>query len=80
MDHIIRRRVPEVEVDVILDACHASPVGGHHSGVRTTSKVLQSCYYWTTFSYDLHSLVTCVVNAKNKVEFCEGKNYLSLLF
>ncbi|WMV25331.1 hypothetical protein MTR67_018716 [Solanum verrucosum] len=30
--------VPEVEVDAILDAYHASPVGGHHVEVHTTAK------------------------------------------
>ena len=33
-DHVIRRCVPEVEVNSILEACHASPVGGHHGGSR----------------------------------------------
>ena len=45
-DHIIRRCVPEEEAIEILHACHASSVGGHHGGVRTTAKVLQSGYYW----------------------------------
>lgn len=40
--HTIRRCVSKVKVYVILEACHTSSVGGHHSGVRTTSKVLQS--------------------------------------
>ncbi|WMV50764.1 hypothetical protein MTR67_044149 [Solanum verrucosum] len=29
-NHIIRRCVAEVDVNAILDDCHASPVGGHH--------------------------------------------------
>jgi len=44
-DHIIRRCVPEVEVNAILDVWHASPDAGHHRGVRTSAKVLQSGYY-----------------------------------
>ncbi|WMV58853.1 hypothetical protein MTR67_052238 [Solanum verrucosum] len=31
--------VVEVEVDAILDDCHASTIGGHHNGVHTTFKV-----------------------------------------
>lgn len=30
--NIIRRCVPEVDVLCILEACHASPIGGHHAG------------------------------------------------
>ena len=39
-DNIIRRCIPEVDMLNILEACHASPVGGHHTGDRTTMKVL----------------------------------------
>lgn len=34
-DCVIRRCVPDVEMLNILEACHASPVGGHHAGDRT---------------------------------------------
>ena len=44
-DNIIRRCVPEVDMLSILEACHASPVEGHHAGDRTARKVLQSGYY-----------------------------------
>ncbi|KAK4724035.1 hypothetical protein R3W88_026814 [Solanum pinnatisectum] len=45
VDHIIRRCVLKEKAVEIFHACHASPVGGHHSGVHTTAKVLQSGYY-----------------------------------
>lgn len=45
-DYIIRICVSEEEFNKILHACHSSPVGGHHDGVRTTAKILQSGYYW----------------------------------
>ena len=35
-------------------ACYSSPVGGHHSGIRTTHKILQCGYYWPTFHQDAH--------------------------
>ena len=38
----------------VLKACHCSPVGGHHSGIRTAHKILQCGYYWTTFHQDAH--------------------------
>ncbi|XP_049406090.1 uncharacterized protein LOC125869677 [Solanum stenotomum] len=31
----------EVEMMSILEACHSSPVGGHHSGIQTAHKILQ---------------------------------------
>ncbi|XP_015158637.1 uncharacterized protein [Solanum tuberosum] len=46
-DNIIRRCIPEAEMLPILEACHSSPVGGHHGGAQTTHKILQCGYYWT---------------------------------
>lgn len=43
-DGIIPRCVPEVEMISILEACHSSPIGGHHSGIRTSYKILQCGY------------------------------------
>ena len=39
-DGIIRRCVPEDEMLSVLEACHSSPVGGNHSGIRTSHKIL----------------------------------------
>ncbi|XP_061348802.1 uncharacterized protein LOC133294170, partial [Gastrolobium bilobum] len=41
-DQILRRCVPEEEMQSILEHCHSSPYGGHYAGVRTATKVLQS--------------------------------------
>ena len=38
----------------VLEACHSSPVGGHHSDIRTTHKILQCGYYWPTLHQDAH--------------------------
>ena len=38
----------------ILEACHSSPVGGHHGGMRTVQKILQCWYYWPTIYKDAH--------------------------
>ena len=43
-DRLIRRCVPECEMLSVLEACHSSPVGGHHSGIRTAHKILQCGY------------------------------------
>ena len=43
-DGLIRRCVPECEMLSVLEACHSSPVGGHHSAIRTAHKILQCGY------------------------------------
>ncbi|XP_070055353.1 uncharacterized protein [Nicotiana tomentosiformis] len=37
-DGVIRRCVPKEEKSDILEACHSSPYGGHHSEARTAAK------------------------------------------
>ncbi|XP_015163678.1 uncharacterized protein [Solanum tuberosum] len=53
-DHVIRRCVPEEEAVEILNSCRTSLVRGHHGGVRTATKVLQSGYYWPPLYNDAH--------------------------
>ena len=53
-DGLIRRCMPEVKMLSVLEACHSSPVGGHHSGIRTAHKILQCDYYWPTVHQDAH--------------------------
>ena len=38
----------------VLEACHSSAVGGHHSGIRTAHKILRRGYYWPTINQDAH--------------------------
>ncbi|XP_049371127.1 uncharacterized protein LOC125836084 [Solanum verrucosum] len=54
IDHVTMRCVPEEEAVEILHACHASPVGGHLSGIRSAAKILQSGYYWPSLYKDAH--------------------------
>ena len=35
VDGLMRSCVPEVEMLSVLEACHSSSVGGHHSGIWT---------------------------------------------
>nr|XP_009630806.1 uncharacterized protein LOC104120694 [Nicotiana tomentosiformis] len=46
IDNIIRRCIPEIDQAYVLQACHASPYGGHFGGVRTTAKGPESGFYW----------------------------------
>ncbi|XP_070056509.1 uncharacterized protein [Nicotiana tomentosiformis] len=56
-DQLVRRCVPEEEMNAILHGCHASLYGGHHGGDRTAQKVLQSGFYWPKLFKDAHAFV-----------------------
>ena len=59
-DQVIRRCIPEDEMGSILNHCPTFPCGGHFGGQRTTSKVLQSGFYWPILFKDAHLFVsTC---------------------
>ena len=49
-----RRCVRECEMLSVLEACHSSPVGGHHNGIRTAHKILKCGYYWPNLHQDAH--------------------------
>ncbi|PIN02819.1 DNA-directed DNA polymerase [Handroanthus impetiginosus] len=57
-DNILRHCVPEVEMNNILEQCHASPYGGHFQGDKTAAKIVQSGFYWPNLFKDAHSFVT----------------------
>ena len=60
VDQVIRRCVPEDEMDSILNHCHTLPCGGHFGGQRTAAKVIQSGFYWPSLIKDAHLFVsTC---------------------
>ena len=56
-DQILRRCVPNSEIQNILQECHASPYGGHFGGQRTAAKILQSGFYWPTLFKDSFEFV-----------------------
>ncbi|PIN14790.1 DNA-directed DNA polymerase [Handroanthus impetiginosus] len=56
-DNILRRCVPEMEMNDILEQCHASPYGGHFHGDRTAAKILQSGFFWPNLFKDANSFV-----------------------
>ena len=59
-DQVIRRCVPEDEMGSILNHYHTLSCGGHFGGQRTTTKVLQSGFYWPSLFKDAHHFVsTC---------------------
>ncbi|CAM8922992.1 unnamed protein product [Rhodiola kirilowii] len=56
-DGLYRTCVVEEEMRDILYHCHSSQYGGHGSGAKTASKVLQSGFYWPTLFGDAYEFV-----------------------
>ena len=70
-DGMIRRCIPEKEVPNVLWHCHGSEYGGHFSGERTASKILQSGLYWPTIFKDTRSFVErCDIDV-NRLAICQ---------
>ncbi|KAL0284350.1 UNVERIFIED_CONTAM: Retrovirus-related Pol polyprotein from transposon.6 [Sesamum radiatum] len=57
-DGMVRRCVPEEEMQSILGFCHDREVGGHHGGAKTAAKVLQCGFYWPSLFKDAHKIAT----------------------
>jgi len=51
-DQVIRRCLPNHEIDSILQFCHSSAPGGHLGIQRTARKVLDCRFYWPTIFKD----------------------------
>ncbi|XP_070022005.1 uncharacterized protein [Nicotiana sylvestris] len=56
-DNIIRRCVPEEKMTKILYHCHDGEIGGHYAANRTTFKVLEAGFFWTTVFKDARTYV-----------------------
>ncbi|XP_060200426.1 uncharacterized protein LOC132628679 [Lycium barbarum] len=54
-DQLVRRCIPQTEVNQVLESCHSSPYGGNFQGDRTAAKVLQFGLYWPTLFKDAHA-------------------------
>ena len=57
MDQIIKRCVPEEEMENILKHCQSLEVGGHFGGAKTAVKILQSGFYWPSIFKDAFKFV-----------------------
>ncbi|RDX84217.1 Retrovirus-related Pol polyprotein, partial [Mucuna pruriens] len=59
-DQVIRRCIPEAEINSILQFCHSALGGGHYGSTRTARKVLDYGLYWLTVFRDAYHFVsTC---------------------
>lgn len=56
-DTIIRRRIPDEEIQQVIYHCHSSPYGGHASTSKTQAKVLQDGFYWPSMFKDIHAYI-----------------------
>ncbi|XP_075098010.1 uncharacterized protein LOC142175325 [Nicotiana tabacum] len=54
-DQLMRRCIPEKEVELVLYDCHASPYRADHRGNRTAGNVLQSGFFWPILFKDAHA-------------------------
>ncbi|CAM8962412.1 unnamed protein product [Rhodiola kirilowii] len=56
-DGIYRTCVPKEDFKEIIACCHSSSYGGHGSASKTTSKILQSGFYWPSMFKDTYEFV-----------------------
>ncbi|XP_071722256.1 uncharacterized protein [Rutidosis leptorrhynchoides] len=56
-DQLLRRCVPEEEFDSILYHCQSTSYGGHFGSDKTTTKVLQSGFWWPSLFKNAHAFV-----------------------
>ncbi|RDX82436.1 Retrovirus-related Pol polyprotein, partial [Mucuna pruriens] len=57
---IIRRCIPNPEINLVLQFCHSTPGGGHYGSTRTVRKVLDYGLYWLTIFREAHHFIsTC---------------------
>ncbi|RDX61366.1 hypothetical protein CR513_60411, partial [Mucuna pruriens] len=44
-DQVICKCIPDIEINSVLQFCHATPRGGHYGSTRTAKKVLDCGFY-----------------------------------
>ena len=55
-DQIVRRCIPDSEIDSVLNFCHSGICRGHLSAHKIVAKILQPGFYWTTLLKDTYKL------------------------
>ncbi|RDX81096.1 Retrovirus-related Pol polyprotein from transposon opus, partial [Mucuna pruriens] len=59
-DQVIRRCIPDTEINLVLQFCHSTPRGDHYGSTRTAKKVLDCGLYWPIIFQDAYHFVsTC---------------------
>ncbi|RDX63257.1 Retrovirus-related Pol polyprotein from transposon 17.6, partial [Mucuna pruriens] len=57
-DQVIRRCIPEVEINSVLQLCHRTPTGRHYRSTWTARKVLDCGLYWLSIFRDAYQFVS----------------------
>ncbi|RDX97364.1 Retrovirus-related Pol polyprotein from transposon 17.6, partial [Mucuna pruriens] len=57
-DKVIRRCIPETEINSVLQFCHTAPGGNHYGQTWIARKVLDCGLYWPTIFIDAHQFVS----------------------
>ena len=76
-DQIIRKCVPEEEMESILHHCHSREVGRHFGATKTATKFLQSGFYWLSLFKDSFNFVANYDRCQ-RVENISRKNEMPL--
>jgi hypothetical protein len=59
-NQIIRRCIPDPDQSNVISFCHDHACGGHFSAKKTSAKILQCEFYWSTIFKDAHTYcVSC---------------------
>ena len=71
-DPLIRRCMPEEEMESILHHCHTRKVDGHFGPTKTAAEILQSGFYWPSLFKDAYIFVAAC-NAFQRSEISQGR-------
>ena len=75
-DGMIRRCVPEGEMNSILHHCHDKEIRGHFGSTRTAAKVLESGFYWPNLFKDAHRYVSMCDRCQHTGNISRDMRYL----
>ncbi|RDY11027.1 Retrovirus-related Pol polyprotein from transposon 17.6, partial [Mucuna pruriens] len=57
-DQVMRRCIPDSEINLVLHFCHAAFGGDHYGSTWTARKVLDCGFYWSTIFRDAYQFVS----------------------
>ncbi|RDX60981.1 putative mitochondrial protein, partial [Mucuna pruriens] len=57
-DQVIRRCILDADINSVFQFCHAALGGGYYGSTRTTKKVLDCGFYWSTIFRDAYQFVS----------------------
>ena len=69
----MKRCIPESEIPIILEQCHASPYGDHFRGQRTTTRVFQLDFDWPTIFRDVIEFCKCCDKCQRTISISKKK-------